>query len=331
MENTDKDDEVEILNSYDNTDELSKEYQVINKTSIEPGIEAKIQNRMLTGFSNWNRGYKAWKKWGNILYTKDSIYNVHGARLTLSQYQASMNVALSKVKIVLGNFNNMIIIGNWTAIFYDLIMNFGQKDIYVKMMEFCLYKDYGGELGARCIEGWGGVKDHSYENMVLFQGEKEKEFQKQQIDEILNYKIPDVPELDKKYPVKYPTPDKGKFGKEIRDIILKGIDSWNQNIDEWVNWVNDAYAKDAESHSLSYKKRTVNEYIDEMKQLCKNNKIRKLFFDNIMIDDTWAAIHYWFTKEDLSKEGDIYVGDRMLFLKFIETENGLKISETWVN
>ena len=68
-----------------------------------------------------------------------------------------------------------------------------------------------------------------------------------------------------------------------------------------------------------------------MKELCKTNKIRKLFFDNIMIDDTWAAIHYRYTKEDLSKEGDIYVGDRMLFLKFIETENGLKISKSWIN
>ena len=50
-----------------------------------------------------------------------------------------------------------------------------------------------------------------------------------------------------------------------------------------------------------------------------------------MIDDTWAAIHYRYTKEYLSKEGDIYVGDRMLFLKFIETENGLKISKSWIN
>ena len=50
-----------------------------------------------------------------------------------------------------------------------------------------------------------------------------------------------------------------------------------------------------------------------------------------MIDDTWAAIHYWYTKEDLSKKGDIYFGNRMVFLKFTETENGLKISKTWVN
>ena len=100
MENTnkeDKEDQVEIVNSYDNTDELSKEFQVVNKTSIEPGIETKILNRLLTGFSNWNRGYTAWMKWDDFLYTQDSIYNVHDARLSLTQYQASMNDALSKV------------------------------------------------------------------------------------------------------------------------------------------------------------------------------------------------------------------------------------------
>ena len=174
MEDThkeDKDDQVEILNSYDNTDELSKEFQIVNKTSIEPGIETKIQNRLLTGFANWNRGIKAWKKWGNILYTHDSIYNVHGVRLSLAQYQASMNAALSRVEIKMGNFNNMIIIGNWTAICYDVTTKVGGKEIYTKIMEFVIFKDYGGELGTRCVEGWGGVKDHSYNNMLLFQGD----------------------------------------------------------------------------------------------------------------------------------------------------------------
>ena len=83
----DKEDDL-ILNSYDNTDELIKKYPVNNPTTVLEGIEKKIQNRLLTGFENWNRGFKAWKAWGNILYTKDSIYNVHGARLTLAQYQA---------------------------------------------------------------------------------------------------------------------------------------------------------------------------------------------------------------------------------------------------
>ncbi len=82
--NTDKeekDEEIDVLNSYNNTKELIKKYPVINNTTVLPGLEEKIQNRLLTGFENWNRGFKTWKAWGNILYTNDSIYNVHGARL----------------------------------------------------------------------------------------------------------------------------------------------------------------------------------------------------------------------------------------------------------
>ena len=57
-----KGDDVEIINSYNNTDELIKKFPVLNPVTVQEGIEKKIQNRLLTGFENWNRGYKAWKK-----------------------------------------------------------------------------------------------------------------------------------------------------------------------------------------------------------------------------------------------------------------------------
>ena len=52
---------VEILNSYDNTDELSELFPVVNPTAIKTEIGKKIQNRLLTGFANWNRGFDAWE------------------------------------------------------------------------------------------------------------------------------------------------------------------------------------------------------------------------------------------------------------------------------
>jgi len=64
--------EIDIVNSYNNTEELIKKFPVGNPTKVLPGLEEKIQNRLLTGFENWNRGFKAWKAWGNILYTNDS-------------------------------------------------------------------------------------------------------------------------------------------------------------------------------------------------------------------------------------------------------------------
>ena len=65
-------------------------YYTSLSTSVKKDLEEKIQNRLLTGFENWNRGFKAWKAWGEILYTKESIYNVHGARLTLAHYKDPM-------------------------------------------------------------------------------------------------------------------------------------------------------------------------------------------------------------------------------------------------
>lgn len=38
------DDDVEIVNSYDNTDELIKKFPVTNMVTVQEGLEKKIQN-----------------------------------------------------------------------------------------------------------------------------------------------------------------------------------------------------------------------------------------------------------------------------------------------
>ena len=50
-------DEEEVLNSYSNTDELIKKFPVKYSTEVKDGLEKYIQNRLLTGFENWNRGF----------------------------------------------------------------------------------------------------------------------------------------------------------------------------------------------------------------------------------------------------------------------------------
>ena len=107
---------IDVLALYNNTEELIKKYPVINNTTVLPGLEERIQNRLLTGFENWNRGFKTWKAWGNILYTNDSIYNVHGARLSLAHYQAAMDISLQQSTILMGDFHNMLLTDNYTAI-----------------------------------------------------------------------------------------------------------------------------------------------------------------------------------------------------------------------
>lgn len=227
-------DEVEIVNSYDNTEELIQKFPVNNPTTVQDGIEKKIQNRLLTGFENWNRGFDAWKKWGDILYTNDSIYNVHGARLTLAQYQKSMDITLKKTNILMGDFHNMLICGNFTAIYYDIKTIVGEREVPGTVMEFVVFKDYGEELGTRVVVGWGGSKDSSFDSMRSFQGDEEKMIQDEQIHLLLNYQIPTSGTPRQRYPILYPSEylDTAKSNKFI-DIILEGFDKWNQAINDY--------------------------------------------------------------------------------------------------
>lgn len=74
---------------------------------------------MKNGFGNWNNGYEAWIEWYDILYEPNAHYNVYGKKLTLQEYKDMM-------KMLFGHFT----------------------------MEFVRFKDNGGDIGARVIEGW---------------------------------------------------------------------------------------------------------------------------------------------------------------------------------
>ena len=330
-DDNDDDDDVEIVDSYDNTEELIKKYPVINPTTVQDGLEKKIQNRLLTGFENWNRGYKAWKKWGDILYTKDSIYNVNGVRLSLEQYQSAMDVSLKKTNILLGNFYNMIINGQYIAIFYDDIKVINGKKVNGTVMEFVLFKDYEGKLGTRVVVGWGGTKGSSFDSMRVFQGDDEKMVQDEKIHLLNNYQIPtSVANLKEKYPILYPTEyldnDKAKI---FTEIILEGFDKWNTDLNSYIEWLSIGYFNDAISCGLEGEERNMTEYINAIKELTNKQDIKKLYFYNILVRDNWAAIHYQYRSEDkVTKEK--YVGDRMQFFKFKEEGNTYKIEASWV-
>lgn len=50
---------VAISTSYDNTAELAKKFPIVNATPIEGKLGEKIENRLLNGFENCNRGIAA--------------------------------------------------------------------------------------------------------------------------------------------------------------------------------------------------------------------------------------------------------------------------------
>ena len=319
------------MNSYDNTEELIKKFQVLNPTKVSEGIEKNIQNRLLTGFENWNRGFETWKAWGNILYTEDSIYNVHGTRLSLSSYQEAMDVSLKQQEILMGDFHNMLITGEFAAIHYDFKSGVkGEKEENLRksrVMEFVKFKDYGKELGTRVVEGWGSTKDSSGEGLKYFQKEKEKREQEIQDHFFLkNYNLPNTNNLTEKYFIMNPTEYRDDNANEILEIILNGFEKWNTDYNSYKDWVDSNYASNAKSSSLDERDRTLEEYKEEIETLFSQEKIEKLYFDNILIRENWAALHYRYRRKIIAS-GEISFGDRMQFLKF---DDSLKITGSWI-
>ena len=321
-----KEEQLGVLNSYDNTDVLVKKYQVLNPTYVNEGIEKNIQNRLLTGFENWNRGFNTWKAWGNILYIPESIYNVHGARLSLASYQNAMDVSLQRATILMGDFHNMLIVNNFCGIHYDFTAD-GRKS---KVMEFVQFAQTD-EHGTYVNEGWGSTKDSTCDGLRAgFQATAQSSEQNTLENELLNLVIPSSNDLKEKYPIKYPTDYSAEEEKKL-EIILEGFDAWNNGIEAYKAWVDEAYDKNAKSSGLNEIERTMDEYKKEMEELCNEKTITKLRFDNVLIREDWAGIHYRYRIEEDSEKGiEKYVGDRMQFLKFQERGGSLKIVASWI-
>ncbi|WP_194542735.1 nuclear transport factor 2 family protein [Paenibacillus sp. JZ16] len=320
---------VSISDSYDNTEELAATFPIINPTPIETEMEKNIQNRLLNGFENWNRGYEAWEAWGDILYTEDSLYNVHGVKLTLKEYQAAMNEQLKSTDIQMGNFNNMIINDDWAAIRYDISSTArgSQQSSDGSVMEFVHFKDYGDPLGTRVVEGWAGTKGMDFDGLTSFQTDEAKAAQQAALDEIVNAKIPDTTDLETKYPVTYPTPINTDMAKKIKSTILSDFDKWNQGFDAWSDWADTYYDSDLQYHTNS-ETMTLPEYKDFVKKDAESTDVKRIRFDNMLISGDWAAIHYRITNED-TKTGKKTAGDIMQFLHFAEEGNSLKVIESW--
>lgn len=318
-----------IVNSYDNTDELIKRFPVEHPTYVADGIGKSIQNRLLTGFENWNRGFDAWKAWGDILYTPDSIYNVHGARLTLAEYQAAMDITLKKVNIQMGAFHDMIICDDWTAIRYDITTIAGGREIPGSVMEFVNFKDYGKDLGTRVVEGWGAPKDSGYYGMAMFQGDAQKKVQQEQFAEVLSYQIPDEVDLVKKYPILHPTTNHSEIANEMHAAIVAEFDAWNQGYDAWAAQADKFYVANAACTTAQDQTLALDAYKSLVKTWIEDEETKKLYFDSMLLSGDWAAIHYRTVSKN-AETGEAEAGDRMQFLHFVKTEDGVKVDASWM-
>lgn len=320
---------VSISDSYDNTEELAAVFPIINPTPIDTEMGKNIQNRLLNGFENWNRGYDAWETWGDILYTEDSLYNVHGVKLTLKEYQDSMNATLQSSDIQMGNFNNMIISGDWAAIRYDISTTNRQtqKTSDGSVMEFVHFKDYGDELGTRVVEGWAGTKGADFDGLTSFQTDEAKAAQQAALDAIVHAKIPDTTDLEAKYPVTYPTPIDTDMAKKIQNAILNDFENWNQGFDAWTVWADTYYDSNLQYHTND-DTMTLEEYKASVKNAAESTDVKRISFDNMLISGDWAAIHYRITNQDATT-GEKTAGDVMQFLHFAEDGDSVKVIESW--
>ena len=116
--------------------------------------------------------------------------------------------------------------------------------------------------------------------MCKFQGEEEKTEQQRQTNYMLSYEIPNKP-LSEKYMIKYPIVYESETDKQILNIILKGIDEWNNGIENYISWLNGAYANSAISYDSSNNPRTMENYKNEMSNLASKYIIKKNYFLNI--------------------------------------------------
>ncbi|HHV11890.1 MAG TPA: hypothetical protein GXX75_16570 [Clostridiales bacterium] len=148
----------ELREAIKNTLETMKTgtFAVNNPSKIDTNFEEQIRDRLMTGFENWNKGYDVWEEWCNTLYEPDAYYNVHGKRMTLTEYKASMKQIMAAVDIQMGDFENIIIRDDWCSIRYSITTrNLQTGEISnAQTMEFVHFKDNGGDIGARVIEGW---------------------------------------------------------------------------------------------------------------------------------------------------------------------------------
>ena len=240
-----------------------------------------------------------------------------------------MDIALKQADIIMGNFYNMLIVNNFCAIHYDFQTNGRSHHV----MEFVEFADYGnGTYDTRVVEGWGSTKDSTYYGTINFQGSEEKKEQEELNNLLLTYQLPTDhdDDLQKKYLIKYDFNNSDSDADAIFNIILNGFDSWNNGYSTYQTWVNGKFDQNATSFSMKEEYRNLTTYLEEIEELFKNEEITKLYFDNVLIREKWAAIHYRYRRFD-KKNFKVSVGDRMEFFQFKEDGSGnLKIIWNWI-
>lgn len=310
------------------TETLLEKFPVTYPSPASTREEKGIQNRMLNGFNCWNEGFDAWKNWGSVLYDPSSIYNVNGVRMTLEEYQQSMNITLARTDIQMGDFDNMIISGNWTAIRYQTTHKDRQtgKVTPIPVTEFVRFKDFG-DRGMKVDEGWGGTKGNSYAGLMSFLTEEEKAAQQKMMNEFITIRLPETDNLEEKYPILYPTEINEEKAQRMKVLLLQDLDNWNQGAVAYSKWADTFFAKDV---TYEYN----NDMLDRegikanAGRLMKEKNLQRVKVYNILVNEDWAAVHSWHVVTGQDGIKDVF--NSMAFYHFAEGEDSLVVDKCWI-
>lgn len=269
-------------------------------------------------------------EWGKILYTEDAMYNVHGVRLTLKEYQTTSALSFKSSKMMMGDFNNMLICGDWTAIRYDISsLNRQTGETYPgSVMEFVNFKDYGDEMGTRVVEGWAGTVGADYQGLMSFLTEDEKSAQIAFMESVVTREIPQTEDLEEKYPVMHPTVANSNLAEAIKTAILEEFELWNQGYDAWADGAAKFYAADVVYHT-DQATMNLEEYKESVREESGKAVTTRVYFENMLISGDWAAVHFRTRVQDKTS-GKIEADNEMKFLHFVPEGDGVKVIECWV-
>lgn len=125
------------------------------------------------------------------------------------------------------------------------------------------------------------------------------------------------------------TPAPLTMEEAIRDRLVNGFQNWNGGYDGWLEWCNTLYEPDAHYNVYGHRL-TLQQYKDMMGQLFQHYTMELGAFDNMLIQDGWAAIRYTVKVKNLDT-GEEILQNTMEFVNFKENPApiGVRVVEGW--
>ena len=199
-----------------------------------------------------------------------------------------------------------------------------EKDTTV--MEFVNFADHG-DKGAKVVEGWGGVKGPDYKGMQHFQTPEEQANQQAFTDSILNTVLADSDDLQKKYPVVYPTAIPAGDGEKMRDFVLDFINAWNGGAESFSCFAGDFLTEDG-VYNVDDTDYTREGLISHSVDVIEKTKEERVRINNILVSDYWAAAHYY--SKIVLPDGNRDIKESMEFMHFVKGDKGLMVDRLWL-